>query len=77
MHGKRVRDGCIKGWDERPHTRRTSEWFAELKETAPLWTSEDAVLAALDRLSGHNFGHSGSTSEKGLPIEPLLSASND
>jgi integrase len=26
--------------------------------------SEDAVLAALDRLSGHNFGHSGNVSEK-------------
>lgn len=38
--------------------------------------SEDAVLAALDRLSGHNFGHSGSMSEKRLPVEPLLSSSN-
>jgi integrase len=39
--------------------------------------SEDAVLAALDRLSGHNFGHSGNSSEKRLAVEPLLSSSND
>jgi integrase len=39
--------------------------------------SEDAVLAALDRLSGHNLGHSGYASEKGLSVEPPLSASND
>ncbi|PYV78615.1 MAG: hypothetical protein DMG93_22090 [Acidobacteria bacterium] len=39
--------------------------------------SEDAVLAALDRLSGHNFGHSGNSSEKKLAVEPLLSSSND
>lgn len=39
--------------------------------------SEDAVLAALDRLSGHNFGHSGNTSESRLTPTPLLSASND
>ena len=37
--------------------------------------SEDAVLAALDRLSGHNFGHSGIT-EKVLAGRPLLSPSN-
>jgi len=39
--------------------------------------SEDAVLAALDRLSGHNFGHSEDLSEKRLTSEPLLSAAND
>ena len=39
--------------------------------------SEDAVLSALDRLSGHNFGHSGNSSEKKLAVEPLLSSSND
>jgi len=39
--------------------------------------SEDAVLSALDRLSGHNFGHNGNTSEKTLAVEPQLSASND
>jgi integrase len=39
--------------------------------------SEDAVLAALDRMSGHNFGHTGKTSEKAFAVEPLLSASND
>jgi integrase len=39
--------------------------------------SEDAVLAALDRLSGHNFGHSGNTSEEALAIDPLLSASDN
>jgi integrase len=39
--------------------------------------SEDAVLAALDRLSGHNFGHTNSSSEKKLAVEPLLSPSND
>src|SRR6266568_6543260 len=39
--------------------------------------SEDAVLAALDRLGGHNFGHNGNTSEKRLAVEPLLSSSND
>jgi hypothetical protein len=39
--------------------------------------SEDAVLAALDRLSGHNFGHSGNGGEKRLTVEPLLSTSND
>jgi integrase len=38
--------------------------------------SEDAVLAALDRLSGHNFGHSGNTSKQTPAAEPLLSASN-
>jgi integrase len=39
--------------------------------------SEDAVLAALDRLSGHNFGHTGAASEKPLAVESPLSASND
>jgi integrase len=39
--------------------------------------SEDAVLAALDRLGGHNFGHSGNTSKKTLAAETPLSASND
>jgi integrase len=39
--------------------------------------SEDAVLAALDRLSGHNFGHRENTSEKRLAVEPLLSPSGD
>jgi len=39
--------------------------------------SEDAVLAALDRLSGHNFGHSGNANKKTLGGEPLLSASVD
>ncbi len=39
--------------------------------------SEDAVLAALDRLSGHNFGHSAKTSENTLALESPLSASND
>src|SRR4029077_16197845 len=34
--------------------------------------SEDAVLAALDRLSGHNFGHSGEPREKWLTMEHLL-----
>jgi integrase len=38
--------------------------------------SGDAVLAALDRLSGHNFGHNRNASEKGLPVESLLSSSN-
>jgi integrase len=38
--------------------------------------SEDAVLAALDRLGGHNFGHSGNASEKILPVAALLPASN-
>jgi len=39
--------------------------------------SEDAVLAALDRLGGHNFGHNGNVNEKRLAVEPLLSDSND
>ena len=39
--------------------------------------SGDAVLAALDRLSGHNFGHSGNSSETRFALEPLLSSSND
>jgi integrase len=39
--------------------------------------SEDAVLAAVDRLSGHNFGHSGKVNEKTVALGPLLSASND
>jgi integrase len=38
--------------------------------------SEDAVLAALDRLSGHNFGHIGNIPEKTLAGQPLLSSSN-
>jgi len=38
--------------------------------------SEDAVLAALHRLSGHNFGHSGNITEKVLAGRPLLSPSN-
>jgi integrase len=38
---------------------------------------ESAILAALDRLSGHNFGHSGNAPEKTLRSESLLSASND
>jgi integrase len=37
--------------------------------------SEDAVLAALDRLSGHNSGHSGNIPEKTLAGQPLLSSS--
>jgi len=32
--------------------------------------SEDAVLAALDRLSGHNFGHNGKLSQKTPAAEP-------
>jgi integrase len=39
--------------------------------------SEDAVLFALDRMSGHNFGHSASISGIGVPVEGSLSASND
>ena len=39
--------------------------------------SEDAVLAALDRLSGHNFGHRANTSENTLAVALPLSASND
>jgi integrase len=39
--------------------------------------SEDAVLTALDRLSRHNFGHSGNAGEKRPAVESLLSASND
>jgi integrase len=39
--------------------------------------SEDAVLAALDRFSGHNFGHREEGHEKRLAAESLLSSSND
>jgi len=39
--------------------------------------SEDNVLAAVNRLGGHNFGHNGDSSEKTLTVEPLLSSSND
>ena len=39
--------------------------------------SEDAVLAALDRLSGHNFGHSEDLNEQKLTSEPRLSGGND
>ena len=39
--------------------------------------SEDAVLAALDRLSGHNFGHSWNVDEKRPAAESLASTSND
>ena len=39
--------------------------------------SEDAVLAALDRLSGHNFGHSEILERKDDAAQPLLSASNN
>ena len=39
--------------------------------------SGDAVLAALDRLSGHNFGHSQNVGEMKPAVEPLLSTSND
>jgi integrase len=39
--------------------------------------SEDAVLAALDRLSGHNFRHSTNSSAQRLVDLPALSASND
>lgn len=39
--------------------------------------SEDAVLNALDRLSGHNFGHSGNEGAKKPVVESLLSSSND
>ena len=44
----------------------------------PKWDkrSELAVLAALDRLSGHNFWHNGNSSEKRLTVEPLLTCSN-
>ena len=39
--------------------------------------SGDAVLAALDRLSGHNFGHSEDAREKRLAAGSRLSFSND
>lgn len=39
--------------------------------------SEDAVLAALDRLSGHNFGHNEILERKAGAPQSLLSASND
>jgi integrase len=39
--------------------------------------SEDAVLTALDRLSGHNFGHSENARDKRLTAESSLSSSND
>jgi integrase len=39
--------------------------------------SEDAVLSALDRLSGHNFGHNGHPSENHVGVDSLLSSSND
>ena len=39
--------------------------------------SEDAVLAALDRLSWHNFGHSRNSTEKRFAVEPLVSSSSD
>jgi len=39
--------------------------------------SEDAVLSALERLSGHNFGHSENASAKRLAVEPPVSSSND
>jgi integrase len=39
--------------------------------------SEDAVLAALDRLSGHNFGHSGNSNQKRLSVESPLSSLRD
>jgi integrase len=39
--------------------------------------SEDAVLSALDRLGGHNFGHNGDQSENNVGVDPLLSSSND
>src|SRR5450631_1860739 len=38
--------------------------------------SEDAVLAALDRLSGHNFGHNGNTSEFPAGANARLTPSN-
>jgi integrase len=38
--------------------------------------SEDAVLAALDRLTGHNFGHNEKVSQKTLAPESALTASN-
>jgi integrase len=39
--------------------------------------SEDAVLVALDRLSGHNFRHNENLDKKRLANEPRLSSSND
>jgi hypothetical protein len=39
--------------------------------------SEDAVLAALDRLSGHNIGHSGNERTNSLASNRSLSCSND
>src|SRR5450631_612045 len=39
--------------------------------------SEDAVLAALDRLSGHNFGHNEILEPKKKSATPLLTASNN
>src|ERR1019366_6604239 len=39
--------------------------------------SDDNVLAAVNRLGGHNFGHNGNSGEKRLAVEPLLSSSND
>jgi integrase len=39
--------------------------------------SEDAVLSALDRMSGHNFGHTRNLTNKEPSAGPLLSPSND
>ena len=39
--------------------------------------SEDAVLFALGRLSGHNFGHSSKPNGNQLAVKSLLSSSND
>jgi integrase len=39
--------------------------------------NEDAVLCALDRLSGHNFGHSADSTEQSRTKPRLLSSSND
>jgi integrase len=39
--------------------------------------SEDAVLNALDRLSGHNSGHSENASANSLAVQSQLSSSND
>src|SRR5579864_3615810 len=39
--------------------------------------SEDQVLAAIDRLGGHNFGHMSNVGENTLGSQPLLSTSKD
>ena len=61
----------------RGHWRRIAGHSSVAISARYVHPSEDAVFAALDRPSGHNFGHSENTYQERVMVEPLLSASHE